>query len=349
MEKESEKLVSVIVPVYNAELWLRKCIESIRDQSYSTLDIILIDDGSVDGSLNICREYSAADSRIRIISKSNSGVSDSRNMGIRAAKGDYIMFVDADDYLDPDILKQAVSTMQKESAYLCAWNVACVKGETIWQEPPVPEGKIDSDTAVTAVIYNSCASKDLGRYFRASWAKLYCSDIIKANDIEFCAQQHIGEDALFLLEYLKHIPCVTMIDTVGYFYRITENSAVRRYRADLLQQNQFQLDAICDYLKGASVTVRIQTALTCLAWDMFRRLIRNRVAMSQITAFSDDAVKQDAKIWYQSNKKILRYKGISWKYMPKTTRLQYILSAWLPLDVICTVSAVLEARKTAHG
>lgn len=346
MEKESGKLVSVIVPVYNAELWLRQCIESICAQSYPTMEIILIDDGSSDGSLNICRKYSRQDPRIRVISKSNSGVSDTRNLGIEAAAGDYIMFVDADDYLAEDILKQAVDIMCEESVHLCGWNVACVSGEMIREEPAVPEGKIDCGTAVDAVIYNTCASRNLGRYFRASWAKLYRSDVIKANNIRFCTQQHIGEDALFLLEYLKHISSVTMIDTAGYFYRITKHSAVRGYRTDLLQQNQQQLDAICSYLEkdAASVTMRTKTALTCLAWDMFRRLIRNQMMVSL-----GDEVTKEAKLWYQCNNKIMRQKGVSWKYMPKTTKLQYALSAWLPPDAICDISAALEVRKTANN
>lgn len=346
MQHEADALISVIVPIYNAAPWLRQCVESISAQSYRNLDIILIDDGSVDQSLAICKECAEKDSRIRIISKSNSGVSDTRNTGIKAAKGTYITFVDADDYLSADILKKATEATGKCAAALCAWNVACIRNGAYIQEPPMQEGMIECTSAITATIYDRCADIPLGRYFRASWAKLYRTDIITENKISFCTRQRIGEDALFLLEYLRYAEQITVINTVGYFYRITETSAVRRYREDLLQQNQYQLDAISAYLEnGASMaSVHTQTALTCLAWDMFRRSIRNQMVRSSQRNISKKAIT-DARMWFVRNRDIMQHKNISRKHMPRSTRLQYTLSAWLPVGVICDISAVLEKRK----
>lgn len=345
MQNDENALISVIVPIYNAEMWLRQCIESILAQTYRNLDIILVDDGSVDRSCSICEEYAAKDSRIRIISKANTGVSDSRNVGIEAAQGAYITFVDADDYLPDNILNEVIAVMKREPDALCAWNLACVFSEAIVQEPPIHSGIIDRKTAINATIYNRCANVPLGRYFRACWAKLYRTDIMKENRIRFCVQQHIGEDAMFLLEYLKYVERIRVINTTGYFYRITEGSAARRYREDLLQQNQQQLDAMCAYFENehTELTVEMQTALMCLAWDMFQRLIRNQIAGNSKNTRCKHW-KKDAQTWFLQNKGIMQERRISLKYVPKTIKLHYTLSARLPIDAVCEISAILQRK-----
>lgn len=108
---KTEDLISIIVPIYNAEEFLGECIESILNQSYINIEIILVNDGSTDSSLNICNKYKEMDNRIKIISKSNSGVSDTRNIGISNALGKYICFTDADDMLKNDFVKVLYTEM----------------------------------------------------------------------------------------------------------------------------------------------------------------------------------------------------------------------------------------------
>ena len=109
-------LLSVIVPIYNAENNLEKCLDSIIDQTYKNLELILINDGSTDGSLKICNKYKKNDNRIRLFSKENNGVSSARNLGISMAKGHYITFVDADDYLDLNAYEIALSNFGNNEA-----------------------------------------------------------------------------------------------------------------------------------------------------------------------------------------------------------------------------------------
>ena len=111
-----EKLVSIIVPVYNVEKYLSKCIDSILAQTYKNLEIILVDDGSKDNSGTICDEYSKKDKRIKIIHKPNGGISDVRNHGLKIATGDYIGFVDSDDYIAEDMFETLVSLLEKNDA-----------------------------------------------------------------------------------------------------------------------------------------------------------------------------------------------------------------------------------------
>ena len=109
-------LISIVVPVYNVESYIRQCIESLLNQTYRYLDIILVDDGSLDTSGMICDEYAAADKRITVMHQSNQGVSAARNQGVQTAKGEYIAFVDADDWLTPDYLACLQSAMSKSGA-----------------------------------------------------------------------------------------------------------------------------------------------------------------------------------------------------------------------------------------
>lgn len=110
-------LVSVIVPVYNVEKYLDECIKSIMEQSYTNLEILLIDDGSSDNSINICNRYSLIDNRIRVISQKNGGASKARNRGIRESCGEYIIFIDSDDYWDDlDALKVMIGNMSESGA-----------------------------------------------------------------------------------------------------------------------------------------------------------------------------------------------------------------------------------------
>lgn len=347
MPQSMNPVVSVIVPVYNAEKWLRTCVESICAQSYPYLEIILIDDGSQDRSLEICHEMEAQDSRIYVINKANSGVSDTRNYGIRMATGSFITFVDADDYLREDILEKAVDRMAGGQADLCVWNVCRVMGETSREEPHIQEGAVPCTSAVTTIVYDSCSDVPLGRYFRASWGKLFNTAILKNNGILFPVQQKIGEDALFLLEYIRCIKHIVGIDCAGYFYRILDSSAVRRYRTDLLQQNQMQLDAILAFLKRYPEydSIQMQTALTCLSWDMFRRLIRNDLIGKKIDNITEFGTSSDAESWFEENCGVLRQGSIMLNLMPKRTRFQYILAHFMPTHILIKLSEKLEEKK----
>lgn len=108
MSEVNRKLVSIIVPIYNTEKYLKKCIDSILVQTYDNLEVILVNDGSSDDSLNICKKYESFDSRIRIIDKKNGGLSSARNAGLDVCKGDYITFVDSDDYLEKEAIELLV-------------------------------------------------------------------------------------------------------------------------------------------------------------------------------------------------------------------------------------------------
>lgn len=127
--------VSIIVPVYNVEKYVERCIESIIKQSYKNLEIILIDDGSKDNSGKICDEYAQKDNRIKVIHKKNGGLSDARNTGLNIADGEYICFIDSDDYIHKDLVKDNLEKLIQQKADMICFNRFVINGEKIIEKP----------------------------------------------------------------------------------------------------------------------------------------------------------------------------------------------------------------------
>ena len=167
MEKK-KSLVSIIVPAYNAEKFIDKCIRSVLNQSYPNLELILVDDGSTDETGKICEEYASKDTRVRVIHKKNSGVSAARNMGLSSAIGEYVVFLDSDDWLDEDIVELALKKYQKNCiniwGFVCYWPRNVLKTEELRAE-----GLCQEELIANAIFTRSTAHYDLGNYFRAGW------------------------------------------------------------------------------------------------------------------------------------------------------------------------------------
>ena len=207
-----DKMISIIVPVYNAEKYLAECIESVLHQTYLNWELILVDDGSTDSSLNICKAYEARNSQIRVFHKQNGGVSSARNAGIENANGDFITFVDADDTITEDCLAVLFSELQKNGADI-------VSGLE----------KNDSSLRTECIIWKGEDSvlATLGDHplTYAAWAKLYKREAI--GDIRFRDGIRINEDSLFVFEILLNCPIFVGINKKIYSYRKTDQSASR--------------------------------------------------------------------------------------------------------------------------
>lgn len=168
-EREMEKLLSVIVPVYNVEAYLSRCVDSILEQSYDTMEVILVDDGSRDSSGAICDEYAARDSRVRVIHKVNGGLSSARNAGLDVAEGSYVTFVDSDDFLEPDSYGPMIDLMERMDAdMVCAgrYDVMAETGEkTVGLCPKKEECITGQEFAGRIFRWKDCDS--------AVWDKIY--------------------------------------------------------------------------------------------------------------------------------------------------------------------------------
>lgn len=205
-------LISVIIPVYNASIYLAELLDSVITQNYTNLEILCIDDGSADLSLDILSQYARNDERIRFFAKKNTGVSDTRNFGIENATGEYIYFCDADDILDHTLIDTLYMS-------IADCDLACVdfvkyEGQFVYS--------LDNEI-VERNEFCKLVMRDNGYL----WNKLFKASIIKNFCIRFCPEISMSEDQVFIIEYLKYVEFIRINKSKLYFYRLNENSAMR--------------------------------------------------------------------------------------------------------------------------
>lgn len=211
-------IISIIVPIYNVEKYLKKCIDSIRNQTYTHLEIILVDDGSPDNCPKICDEYARIDPRIKVIHKKNGGLSDARNAGIEIMEGEYVAFIDSDDWLDPDWCELLQHTLVEHNADMCLSgivrefeakeNTAPVLVTDDYGDMPFCESNVDM----------------MRRFLRTSWVawdKLYRAELFK--NLRFPINE-INEDEAIALKLLDITKRVAITNKSFYHYLERQNS-----------------------------------------------------------------------------------------------------------------------------
>lgn len=206
-------LVSILVPVYNAQEYLTECIDSILSQSYENLQIVLIDDGSKDDSLKICSEYALKDPRIEVHHQENSGVASTRNHLLGTAKGEYVLFVDADDWVELDMVEYLVELAIEYSAGMVMCDRLINDAKPIVSQPNI--NILSQNEAIKDFLYHD--------YFIGS----LCNKLIKTslmNDKTFKNEISYGEDALFVWNVLQDVDTVVVSTKQLYHYRMNEAS-----------------------------------------------------------------------------------------------------------------------------
>lgn len=226
--------ISIIVPVYNSEKkGLADCLESLTGQSYEDFELILVDDGSTDKSLQICKDFEKKDDRIQVIAKENSGVSESRNIGLNFASCEYITFIDSDDFVGQDYLKELVSNAVDTDLVICSITQH-FSGVEKKYETKAGYFKITDATAFHQLIQSRLVFGPCNKLFRA--------EIIKKHNILFPTDTDYGEDRIFCFNYLRHIRNFRVIDTVHYDYLMHgEDTLSGKYRENLffIEYNQW--------------------------------------------------------------------------------------------------------------
>lgn len=222
--------ISIIIPVYNAEKHLSKCLESISSQSFKDYEVLIINDGSTDNSQEIIDSYVLKDCRFKGIKKRNEGVSVARNAGIQIASGEYIYFIDSDDYLMPYSLERMVEFSEKGYDMISFnSNRVDVYGQVVYTTKSQEES---IDLSSSYLKYKFILQKYMTcQYGYAPWNKLYRTSIIKENNLYFPPNITLGEDFIFNLCYIYYIKNFKNINQVLYNYQITENSIT--YKAKL--------------------------------------------------------------------------------------------------------------------
>ena len=259
----NQPLVSIILPVYNAQNHLARCVGSICAQTYRNIEVIVVDDASTDGTERLfCEEFRQKDPRILLVDKANSGVSDTRNLGLKLASGKYVEFVDSDDYLDPDFTERLVAAAEENEAdfviapYKMVIPAGASKPEQVLDKiqdelgvmsvarPPevreygfLPAGVYDKDTFALRLM-----DKPASYFYSVLWNKLYRRDILTGNDIQFVSEMRWAEDLVFNLRYIQYAERFVAIDKPGYYYVQNPQSICHtQINAATIVQNKLQV------------------------------------------------------------------------------------------------------------
>ena len=233
-------LVSIVVPIYKAENYLNRCVESIVNQTYTNLEIILVDDGSPDNCPQICDQWAEKDSRVKVIHQDNGGLSSARNQGMSIATGEYICFFDSDDYVDLNTIRHAYDLVEKHQAEVVVYGYHNVNsnGEIVGTRIPRGEQEAYAGEAVQEEFLPEIVARDprtgvgMGAVLSA-WSMMASLELIRRENWSFVSEREIlSEDVYSLLALYKYVNKVAILSEALYYYCENLSSVSRIYRPD---------------------------------------------------------------------------------------------------------------------
>ena len=252
--------VSIIVPVYNTDPYLKQCIDSITAQTLEDIEIIIVDDGSKEECARLCDEIAKTDSRIKVIHKINGGLGLARNTGLEAATGEYVGFVDSDDYLKPPMYEALYTAASKNDADLAISGTCFVGGNTFSQSGDYSEiHYFNKDTVfdgdeikelLLGVVGSLPSYPEDSRYGVSVWKNIFRRSLIEEKNIIFFSERKIiSEDTLYMVDYIRHAKKAVGIHGAFYCYRRNEASLSKIYRKDRFEKTLIFLKELEAHLK----------------------------------------------------------------------------------------------------
>lgn len=233
-----KELVSVILPIYNVENYLEKCVNSVLSQTYHNLEVILVDDGAKDNSGKICDELKKKDKRIRVVHKENGGLSSARNAGYEVATGKYLMYIDSDDEIKSEIIEKCVTVIERDESDLVIYGYDKVDEQGNLLETCVWGNKLLSNKEMVSYLYNAIQEMSFGY----AWNKLYRKSVIDKSEVLADAKVIDREDLVYNMELLKYFRKISYLDYSGYRY-------LQRNTSLLHNSNLARLDGVEYFVK----------------------------------------------------------------------------------------------------
>lgn len=264
-------MISVIVPVYNTAGYLERCIDSVLHSSCQNFELILVNDGSSDSSPEICRKYCRSDGRIRFIEQNHQGVSAARNRGIEASRGEWIVFVDSDDFISTDFFS-LIMRRENQCCDLLFFDYALLKKKGEKREfrnvypcgtgglRPARYGEGDRLELIEKLLYGRQLVTDGSTSLISPWAKAYRRTVIDRYSIRFPVDIVLGEDRLFNLEYFMCTESFAYIQKAVYFVEVRQDSAMHRFHMDFHQNNLKYQKSLKDMLYRSGLFYRMEKA-----------------------------------------------------------------------------------------
>ena len=282
--------ISIIIPIYNSEKYLKQCLESLKFQDYKNFEVIMINDGSTDSSQNICKLFSKNDDRFKLYNQKNSGVSKSRNSGLRKATGDIIMFVDSDDYLEQNAFSIIVKQLDRNDILCFAYNI-------IYKDK-VQKIVLKNTTIREEIYKNIYYNNSIGGYL---WNKVFRLDIIRKNKLQFNENIHFCEDLLFVCQYLKFCKNLYYFNKPLYNYRMRKSSVsfdfynkknisilnsfeflAKLNKNDLNLYNEFCYKYLINYYKFKKIIKRSKFNMNSSILKLENKVVRQRSIKDKI-------------------------------------------------------------------
>lgn len=241
-----EELVSVIVPIYNVEKYLDRCVDSIVKQTYHNLEIILVDDGSPDNCPQMCDAWAERDSRIHVIHKQNQGLGMARNTGIEHATGEYICFFDSDDFVSADTIKKACTAAKEACSDIVVFGMQRVNRDGVIIQDAIPEtkekcfyGKDVQEQLLPDLIDNRHRNVQVKNFPFSACSCLFSMKIIREVNWRFVSERElISEDSYSLIWLYKYAKCVAIVPEPLYYYRENQASLTNTFRSDRHEKNR---------------------------------------------------------------------------------------------------------------
>ena len=302
--------VSVVVPVYNAENYIEKCVHSIIKQTYPIHEVILVDDGSKDNSLSLCLSLKKTDSRVVVIHQENTGVSAARNTGIDAASGDLVYFVDSDDYVEENGLQQLMEHYEKQKSdfVFSGWTTRYDNGKSEKTVKTMPQ---NGEYTIREFVEKL---QEHERYLNGPFSKLYSLNIIKNNEVRFPVGVKIGEDKIFVSNYLLYCSTVSSVQSSAYQYRVAEAGTLSSVKSLSVPK--------VNYMAAKNKTeLKVKNGISCADFE-YRKQLYQVLTFNYLRVFSKRqgfdlkmkldyccAVENDAEI----RSDIKKYKGYDLK------------------------------------
>lgn len=279
-------MISIIVPVYKAEKYLHRCIDSILAQSYTDFELLLINDGSPDKSGQICDSYAAKDSRVLVFHKANRGVSSARNLGLENARGEWVTFIDSDDWVKTEFLEKMPINLDID---LCVGGNICSSGSYI---------KLQDKQYDRKIITNFLKQYLPTQLLHTVWGKLLKREIIIRNNIRFNEDIRFGEDTLFIYQYLCHCNSIMAVSYCGYNYMEATVGWVQNSRKYKLSLSEIDVS-----LNKIIIMIQKLSERFCYSFDIETEIYIFFSMYSTINFIDEGRIEE--------------YKNLCQKYMPQ--------------------------------
>lgn len=317
--------ISVIVPVYNTEKYLRRCVDSILAQTFRDFELLLVDDGSTDSSPAICDEYAKKDSRVRVFHKENGGVSSARNLGLDNARGEWIAFADSDDHVNVEYLTILMRGLELDWV-ASSYRILGDKGGWLTQ--------MEDGIYIGKDLYK-CYQKYLSTNFRTPWGKRYKRELI--HNIRFPLSMNVGEDLAFNLEYACNVNSIGLSSQATYLYnRKNENSLTHILREDVTEDFFYMISNKINKLNRVKNVVNNSIVLNLLGYPFFSLILEYTKVLkfTNYTKFKSFIQSKEAKEFIKSN---IRVEGYRFYVVLLITKFNSLLG-WLSGKIVLHIT-----------